>query len=123
VLRLQKRELLLRCDALSNHVQLEALSHVNDGSYDWRVIGAASEPRIPPKSKGPDAASPSLAEFGRLHGISVMLESGVLLAGFAAMYLPVRKSMFRWASSFLWQSFFYVPRLPRKTPEKLSSSL
>ena len=40
-----------------------------------------------------DAGSPLLAEFGRLHGISVLLESGVLLAGFAAMYLLVRKSI------------------------------
>jgi hypothetical protein len=37
------------------------------------------------------AASPLLAEFSRLHGISVALESGVLLAGFAAMYLMVRE--------------------------------
>jgi uncharacterized membrane protein len=37
------------------------------------------------------ADSPLLAEFGRLHGISVALESGVLLAGFAAMYLLVRE--------------------------------
>ena len=44
MLRLQKSELLLRFDALSNHPQLEALSHVNDGSYDWRVIETASEP-------------------------------------------------------------------------------
>jgi uncharacterized membrane protein len=35
------------------------------------------------------ADSPLLAEFGRLHRISVSLESGVLLAGFAAMYLMV----------------------------------
>ncbi len=35
------------------------------------------------------ADSPWLAEFGRLHRISVSLESGVLLAGFAAMYLMV----------------------------------
>ena len=35
--------------------------------------------------------SPVLAEFGRLHGISVSLESGVLLAGIAAMYLMVRE--------------------------------
>ena len=40
-----------------------------------------------------DAGSPLLAEFGRLHGISVLLESGVLLAGFVAMYLLVRKSI------------------------------
>ena len=37
------------------------------------------------------AGSPLLAEFGRLHRISVSLESGVLLAGFAAMYLIVRE--------------------------------
>ena len=35
--------------------------------------------------------SPLLAEFSRLHLISVSLESGVLLAGFAAMYLMVRE--------------------------------
>ncbi len=35
--------------------------------------------------------SPLLAEFARLHQISVSLESGVLLAGFAAMYLLVRE--------------------------------
>ncbi len=34
--------------------------------------------------------SPLFAEFSHLHRISVMLESGVLLAGFAAMYLMVR---------------------------------
>ncbi len=34
--------------------------------------------------------SPLLAEFARLHRISVSLESGVLLAGFAAIYLMVR---------------------------------
>ena len=37
------------------------------------------------------ADSPVLAEFSRLHAISVSLESGVLLAGFAAMYLMVRE--------------------------------
>jgi uncharacterized membrane protein len=40
-----------------------------------------------------DAGSPLLAEFGRLHGISVLLESGVLLAGFVAMYWLVRKNI------------------------------
>ena len=35
--------------------------------------------------------SPLLAEFSRLHRISVSLESAVLLAGFAAMYLMVRE--------------------------------
>jgi hypothetical protein len=37
------------------------------------------------------ADSPLLAEFSRLHSISVSLESGVLLAGIAAMYLTVRE--------------------------------
>jgi hypothetical protein len=36
------------------------------------------------------ADSPLLAEFSRLHRISVSLETGVLLAGLAAMYLMVR---------------------------------
>jgi hypothetical protein len=36
------------------------------------------------------AGNPLLAEFARLHRISVSLESGVLLAGFVAMYLLVR---------------------------------
>ncbi len=35
--------------------------------------------------------SPLLAEFGRLHRISVSLESGVLLAGFGALFLLVRE--------------------------------
>jgi uncharacterized membrane protein len=35
------------------------------------------------------AHNPMLAEFSRLHKISVSLESGVLLAGFVAMYLMV----------------------------------
>jgi len=38
------------------------------------------------------ADSPLLAEFGRLHQISVSLESGVLLAGMACMFLMVRES-------------------------------
>ena len=37
------------------------------------------------------ADSPLLAEFSRLHVISVSLESGVLLAGIAAIYLLVRE--------------------------------
>ena len=37
------------------------------------------------------ADSPLLAEFSRLHRISVSLESGVLLTGFAAMYLMVKE--------------------------------
>ncbi len=36
------------------------------------------------------ADNPLLAEFSRLHRISVSLESGVLLAGLAAMYLMVK---------------------------------
>jgi uncharacterized membrane protein len=38
------------------------------------------------------ADSPLLAEFSRLHRVSVSLESGVLLAGFAALYLFVREA-------------------------------
>jgi hypothetical protein len=38
------------------------------------------------------ADNPLLGEFSRLHTISVSLESGVLLAGIAAMYLMVRES-------------------------------
>jgi uncharacterized membrane protein len=37
------------------------------------------------------ADNPLLAEFGRLHRISVTLESGVLLAGFAAIFLTVQE--------------------------------
>jgi uncharacterized membrane protein len=37
------------------------------------------------------ANNPLRVEFDRLHQRSVMLESGVLLAGFAAMYLLVRE--------------------------------
>jgi hypothetical protein len=37
------------------------------------------------------ADSPLLAEFARLHRVSVSLESGVLLAGFAATYLMVKE--------------------------------
>ncbi len=37
------------------------------------------------------AESPLLTEFSRLHTISVSLESGVLLAGIAAMYFMVRE--------------------------------
>ncbi len=41
------------------------------------------------------ADSPLLAEFGRLHRISVSLESGVLLAGMAAMYLMTHELAMR----------------------------
>lgn len=37
------------------------------------------------------ADSPLLAEFSRLHSVSVSLESAVLLAGIAAMFLLVRE--------------------------------
>jgi uncharacterized protein DUF4149 len=37
------------------------------------------------------ADNPLLAEFSRLHRVSVTLESSVLLAGFAAMYLMLRE--------------------------------
>jgi len=36
--------------------------------------------------------NPLLAKFANLHRISVLLESGVLLAGFACMYFMVRES-------------------------------
>jgi uncharacterized membrane protein len=36
--------------------------------------------------------NPLLAEFGRLHRISVLLESGVLLTGLAAFYFMVREA-------------------------------
>ena len=39
--------------------------------------------------------SPLLAEFSRLHAISVSLESGVLLAGIAAIYLMARELALR----------------------------
>ena len=39
--------------------------------------------------------SPLLVQFGRLHAISVSLESGVLLAGIAAIYLMVRELTIR----------------------------
>ena len=39
------------------------------------------------------AGSPLLAEFARLHTISVGLESGVLLAGFAALFLMVGEAV------------------------------
>ena len=35
--------------------------------------------------------SPLLAEFGRLHRVSVLLESGVLLAGIVAFYFMVKE--------------------------------
>ncbi|HKW62065.1 MAG TPA: DUF4149 domain-containing protein [Candidatus Acidoferrum sp.] len=41
------------------------------------------------------ADSPLLAEFSRLHAISVSLESGVLLAGIAAVFLMVRELALR----------------------------
>jgi len=37
------------------------------------------------------ADSPLLVEFGKLHRVSVSLESGVLLAGFTTMFLMVRE--------------------------------
>jgi hypothetical protein len=41
--------------------------------------------------QGTAADSPLLAEFSRLHSVSVSLESVVLLAGIAAMFLLVRE--------------------------------
>jgi len=42
------------------------------------------------------AGNPLLAEFARLHTISVGLESGVLLAGMAALFLMVREALAVW---------------------------
>ena len=41
------------------------------------------------QSTAPD--NPLLMEFSKLHRVSVLLESGVLLAGFAAMFLMARE--------------------------------
>ena len=41
------------------------------------------------------AGNPLLAEFARLHTISVGLESGVLLAGMGALFLMVKESLVR----------------------------
>ena len=41
--------------------------------------------------QGTAADSPLLAEFGRLHRISVSLESGVLLAGIVVIYLIIKE--------------------------------
>ena len=38
-----------------------------------------------------EAGNPLLAQFAKLHSVSVALESGVLLLGFAAMYFLVRE--------------------------------
>jgi len=57
-----------------------------------RVQMGSIESAIAKQSAQPTAVeNPLLAEFSRLHRISVMLESGVLLAGFTAMYLMVRE--------------------------------
>jgi hypothetical protein len=40
---------------------------------------------------GTPAGDARRAEFGRLHGISVDLEGGVLLIGLAALFLTVRE--------------------------------
>jgi uncharacterized membrane protein len=42
------------------------------------------------KAQATAADNPLLAEFGRLHRISVSLESGVLLVGLAAMYFMIK---------------------------------
>ena len=66
------------------------------------VLTAISQVAVSPKMAGlraqmgsieaTAAGSPLLAEFARLHTISVGLESGVLLAGFAALFLMVREA-------------------------------
>ena len=67
------------------------------------VLTLASQIAVSPKMaalrmqmgsiQSPAADSSLLAEFSRLHRISVSLESAVLLAGFTALYLFVRESV------------------------------
>ena len=60
--------------------------------YQYTVSAKMAALRVQMGSIQATAAdSPLLQEFGRLHGISVSLESGVLLAGLAAMYLMARE--------------------------------
>ena len=69
------------------------------------ALAAISQSTVSPKMaalrvhmgsiQGTAADSPLLLEFAWLHRISVSLESGVLLAGIAAMYLMVRELAFR----------------------------
>jgi hypothetical protein len=66
------------------------------------VLTAVSQVAVSPKMAGlrvrmgsieaTAAGSPVLAEFARLHRVSVGLESGVLLAGMAAVYWMVREA-------------------------------
>ena len=66
------------------------------------LLTAISQLTVPPKMaalrtqmgsiQATAADSPLLAEFGRLHQISVSFESGVLLAGVACVFLMVRES-------------------------------
>lgn len=65
------------------------------------VLTAVSQATVSPKMaalrvqmgsiQAAAADSPLLAEFSRLHRVSVGLESGVLLAGLAVMYLMVKE--------------------------------
>jgi uncharacterized membrane protein len=66
------------------------------------VLTAISQAAVSPKMavlrvqmgsiEATEAGSPLLAAFARLHTISVGLESGVLLAGMAALFLMVREA-------------------------------
>lgn len=87
---------LVRTRAFASFVTPAALSVVLmivlTGISQYTVSAKMAVLRIQMGSIQATAAdSPLLAEFSRLHRISVSLESGVLLAGIAAMYLMVRE--------------------------------
>ena len=65
-----------------------ALTTISQSTVSTRMAGLRTQMG---SIQGTAADNPLLAEFARLHSISMSLESGVLLAGFAAMYLMVRE--------------------------------
>jgi hypothetical protein len=69
-------------------VVMIALTTISQYTVSARMAGLRTQMG---SIQGTAAGNPMLAEFTRLHSISVSLESGVLLAGFAAMYLMVRE--------------------------------
>jgi hypothetical protein len=69
-------------------VVMIALTTISQYTVSARMAGLRTQMG---SIQGTAADNPLLAEFARLHSISMSLESGVLLAGFAAMYLMVRE--------------------------------
>jgi len=69
-------------------VLMMALTTISQSTVSTRMAGLRTQMG---SIQGTAADNPLLAEFTRLHRLSVSLESGVLLAGFAAMYLMVRE--------------------------------